>query len=526
MSADANERPSAVGDQIAAIIYLSGDRRGATEVLGRTPRSIRRVGRSAIRIEPADRSIDPDIVAVLRPSAETFELEVLPDRDVWVNGAHATTRLLVSGDVLEIGRNGPTLRFRQYPDGVIPRRTTHDVYCDCVDCARFGHGTLARKTGVFVGGVTEEFLNRTTLPFRIGVLVTLAVLIAVFVLLVRQNIALDQRIARGEAEMVSLSKLIERTESTAISRDDLVAMRTELEGDITTAVERVEALELRSGAAARVISIASQAVVFIQGAYGFRHPESGLVLRYGVSGATDSRLSALQGGRAVTLGGDGPPVELPYTGTGFFATKDGLLITSRHLARPWQDEDFAAVAATMGLVPFIQRFIGYLPGDPEPFDLRLVNASEDADVAILRRSDLNRPVPFIQLASSAPEPGDGVIVLGYPTGVRAMLARTDQRFLDGLQAKQELDFWSLGRELAQSGHIRPLATRGIVGQVTPSVIVYDAETAQGGSGGPVMNLDGAVIAVNTAILKEFGGSNLGVPIERAYALVEQARTDR
>ena len=41
-----------------------------------------------------------------------------------------------------------------------------------------------------------------------------------------------------------------------------------------------------------------------------------------------------------------------------------------------------------------------------------------------------------------------------------------------------------------------------------------------------MNLDGAVIAVNTAILKEFGGSNLGVPIERAYALVEQARTDR
>ena len=184
------------------------------------------------------------------------------------------------------------------------------------------------------------------------------------------------------------------------------------------------------------------------------------------------------------------------------------------------------MAATMGLVPFIQRFIGYLLGDPEPFDLRLVNASEDADVAILRRSDLNRPVPFIQLASSAPEPGDGVIVLGYPTGVRAMLARTDQRFLDGLQAKQELDFWSLGRELAQSGHIRPLATRGIVGQVTPSVIVYDAETAQGGSGGPVMNLDGAVIAVNTAILKEFGGSNLGVPIERAYALVEQARTDR
>ena len=50
-------------------------------------------------------------------------------------------------------------------------------------------------------------------------------------------------------------------------------------------------------------------------------------------------------------------------------------------------------------------------------------------------------------------------------------------------------------------------------------MVYDAETAQGGSGGPVLGLDGRVVAINAAILPEFSGSNLGVPVERAAPLL-------
>ncbi|NIT68822.1 MAG: hypothetical protein GWN51_17705, partial [Gemmatimonadetes bacterium] len=65
--------------------------------------------------------------------------------------------------------------------------------------------------------------------------------------------------------------------------------------------------------------------------------------------------------------------------------------------------------------------------------------------------------------------------------------------------------------LARGGYVAPLATVGIIGQTTEVAIVYDAETTHGGSGGPVLDLDGEVIAVNAAILPEFGGSNLGVP---------------
>ena len=51
------------------------------------------------------------------------------------------------------------------------------------------------------------------------------------------------------------------------------------------------------------------------------------------------------------------------------------------------------------------------------------------------------------------------------------------------------------------------------------------ETMSGGSGGPVVGLDGQVVAVNSAILPEFGGSNLGVPAEHARKLLAAARSD-
>jgi S1-C subfamily serine protease len=56
--------------------------------------------------------------------------------------------------------------------------------------------------------------------------------------------------------------------------------------------------------------------------------------------------------------------------------------------------------------------------------------------------------------------------------------------------------------------------------VSDATIAYDAETTHGGSGGPVLDIDGEVVAVNSAILPEYGGSNLGVPVEEVRRLLE------
>ncbi len=135
----------------------------------------------------------------------------------------------------------------------------------------------------------------------------------------------------------------------------------------------------------------------------------------------------------------------------------------------------------MGLVPVILRFVGYLPDIEEPFDVTLVRVSDESDLAVLKGSAITSEVLALELSAVRPKPGDEVIVMGYPTGFRALLARTDARFLDDLGVEGELDFWSVAERLARAGSISPLATRGIIGQVTETTVVYDAETAQGGS---------------------------------------------
>ena len=112
--------------------------------------------------------------------------------------------------------------------------------------------------------------------------------------------------------------------------------------------------------------------------------------------------------------------------------------------------------------------------------------------------------------------------MGYPTGLRSMLAQSGARFIARLQQNEITGFWSVAARLAADGFIAPLASRGIVGQVTASTVVYDAETTHGGSGGPVLDTDGNVVAVNTAILPEYGGSNLGVPVRELRALIAEA----
>jgi S1-C subfamily serine protease len=175
-----------------------------------------------------------------------------------------------------------------------------------------------------------------------------------------------------------------------------------------------------------------------------------------------------------------------------------------------------------GLAPVMHRFQGFLPALAEPFDVELVAASPSADLAVLVCNEATDRVAPLELTEAPPAAGDEVLVLGYPTGIRALLARADPAFIEALAAGPQLDFWGIARRLAAAGHIAPLASRGIVAQVTPAVVVYDAETTRGGSGGPVLDFEGQVVAVTSAVVPEFGGSNLGVSAGMVRDLLEVA----
>jgi len=76
-------------------------------------------------------------------------------------------------------------------------------------------------------------------------------------------------------------------------------------------------------------------------------------------------------------------------------------------------------------------------------------------------------------------------------------------------------------KLARRNLIRPLVTQGHIGDVLTDRIVYDAQTTSGGSGGPLINRDGRVIGVTFAVVKDFGGSNFGVPIRYAQMMLKR-----
>lgn len=503
-------------NSIPVIEFLSGRYRGAHERI--TEKTVFLIinefgGISIIPASRADKEADYPIR--LHRSGDTYELEVSPVISVWVNGKKVSQHTLLSGELMEIGRNGPMLRYRIYTGGEIPQRTTTaNAFVDSIDSARYSGGSLVSRTGRLMSEMVSDLVIRTTLWFRVLVVGILVILVISTVYLSQQSRHLEERLAEESSLMRGISELLQRSEKNAITREELVNLRSQLE-------KRVGVLEARSEATREIIADASKSIVFLQGSYSYYDKESNLPLRYvGLDPAGQPLTTQL--GPAITLEGNGPVVDFEYSGTAFTAGARELLITNRHLAAPWEFNPVHNRLEAMGLAPRLERFIGYLPGVEKSFGVQLLIASDDVDVAILR-SDA-APSDFRQLVtSSVPvHPGDEVIVMGYPTGIHAMLARTDTKFLDKISAEESLDFWAVVEHLSASSLITPLATRGIVGQVTPNAVVYDAETTHGGSGGPVLNMHGEVIAINTAFMQQFGGSNIGLPMARIMPILNRS----
>jgi serine protease Do len=522
VAAVSRARPSHRHEPTAVLVHLSGDLRGTSQRVAASRIVIGTSVAADVRLFAHERTVGAEH-AVLERRDGSFELQAAPGRAVWVNGERVERRPLVHGDLLEIGPEGPVLRFRLYEPGSTARKSPREAFADSLDSARRSRRGRLGRTGLFLAGLTRELATQTTLAFRALVAVVLLLLLGGIVFLAVRGVRLERELEAETARLRAVSALVATDRATALKADDLTRLRAELESQIGAADARLRTLEARTEAPARVVAAASGAVVFVQGSFGFLDAQTHKPYRLAAGSGTPQAPGDGGEGVAVTTEGDGPLLERFYTGTAWVVSGDGLLVTNRHVTRPWEEDPDSRAVLAQGIEAERLRMVGYLPASAQPLGLEVVSVSPRADLALLRARGAALPVPALALRDEPVRPGEEVLVLGYPAGIPALLARGDPKLARALLAeKPALDFWSLVRRLAAQGQIAPLATRGIVGQVTASAVVFDAQTTFGGSGGPVLDLDGRVVAVSSAVLAGFGGSNMGVPAAEVARLLERA----
>lgn len=150
-------------------------------------------------------------------------------------------------------------------------------------------------------------------------------------------------------------------------------------------------------------------------------------------------------------------------GSGFVISEDGFIVTNNHVIEG-ADE--------------IQ--IEFFPGDGQPTELlnaELIGTDKNTDIALLK-VDADTPLRHVPFGdSNIARVGDWVLAMGNP----------------------------LGQGFSVSAGIISARNRALQGSYD-DYIQTDAAINRGNSGGPLFNMDGEVIGVNTAILSPNGGS--------------------
>ena len=178
-------------------------------------------------------------------------------------------------------------------------------------------------------------------------------------------------------------------------------------------------------------------------------------------------------------------------GTGFVIGNDGLILTNKHV-----------VSIEGGQYTVVTN-------DGRKFDAGVVATDPLQDIAIIRVKDQSKwaekPLPPVTLGDSSKLLiGESVIAIGNALG----------------------EFQNTVSVGVISGLNRNITATGPNGKTEnlDNVIQTDAAINKGNSGGPLLNLQGEVIGINSAISES--GQNLGfaIPINRAKKAVEQVGT--
>jgi serine protease Do len=159
-------------------------------------------------------------------------------------------------------------------------------------------------------------------------------------------------------------------------------------------------------------------------------------------------------------------------GSGFIISPDGYIVTNNHVI---EQADEITIELYEG---------GELKAE-------LVGRDPRTDIALLK-VESDEPLPFVEFGDSdAARVGDWVMAIGNP----------------------------LGQGFSVSSGIVSARNRTLQGSYD-DFIQTDAAINRGNSGGPLFNLEGEVIGVNTAILSPNGGS-IGIGFAMSSAVVER-----
>ncbi len=157
-------------------------------------------------------------------------------------------------------------------------------------------------------------------------------------------------------------------------------------------------------------------------------------------------------------------------GSGFVISEDGYVVTNNHVIEGADEIK-------------VEFFNG------SELDATVVGTDPNTDIALLK-VEADGPLPFVPFGDSdAARVGDWVIAMGNP----------------------------LGQGFSVSAGIVSARNRALSGTYD-DYIQTDAAINRGNSGGPLFNMDGQVIGVNTAILSPTGGS-IGIGFSMASNVV-------
>lgn len=164
-------------------------------------------------------------------------------------------------------------------------------------------------------------------------------------------------------------------------------------------------------------------------------------------------------------------------GSGFVIDKDGHIVTNNHVI---EDADLIEVTFPNG----------------DTYEAELIGRDPATDIAVLK-IDTGKDIPFVSFGDSdAAEVGEWVIAIGNPFGYSGSVAA-------GIISARN-------RDISHGSY--------------DDFIQTDVAINRGNSGGPLFNMQGDVIGVNTAILSPTGysvGISFSVPAELASSVVDQ-----